>query len=936
MNGQDILSEILPLAKVLEGEVKSWRDQGYQGATQTTATLLNYWFNRDITSQERFYPCQQRAIETVIYCHEILGITSLRDMYYKLCPEVLAARQRVKEEVENTLFSKYCLKMATGSGKTWVLQALIVWQYFNFINREKPGKYTNNFIIVTPGKEVLNRILDAFKGKQDPITGVRNPSTRDLEMSLFMPQTQEWKGRFNLLEKILEPEDIKLNMNLPEDGFIYITNWQQFRLKERQNSVYDRTIGNIEEPLRGEIILNFLENYNNLIIMNDEAHHVHGQPNQDNEYLVWREFINRLYEKLEEKYRDKKLFLQIDFSATPFYGSRENRKYFPHIVYDYPLISAINDMLVKQLFLEERQSVNQELERLDFRAEREGGRRGKVIGLSYGQKMMIEIGRLKLEQLHKEFKEKKIDKKPVMMILCEETEVAYLVYNYILSLPSNLTGQNYQRKEVMVIYSGMEEEKFGYTEEEAQKMLYKVDDNNDPLKIVISVLKLREGFDRKNISVIVVLRAAEADLLLEQIVGRGLRLMFPQEEYPQFWEEKKEAVNAIKANQIPQSSLDFLFIVEHPRFRQFYEELRNEGYNIGSGDTERVRSTGSIIPVEVIPQRIKDYDLYWPQQIFEQSKTIDFSQINISSLPKYNIDFNALKTQLRNVLIGDRHLPTEKIAKVWKLKNEFFDYNLFLSEISKAIATEGKEQLLTGYLSEIAKIVDEYVSKYLFGQEIDFTQKENYCVLNWVEIWDFVKREVRNKIVALLGEPKYVYTGKWRHLSEVERIYLRDNYKVEVKKCIYSFIGFSIVGGGFEKKFIENVLETSPEVLSFCKLQRTHPLRIPYRDETGIQREYEIDFIVKTQDCMYLVETKSDRDLELEITGLKAKAASVWCINASQVSVPSEINQPQKWEYLLIGESLFNANPYGSFSMFITEGKFLAQSVIRRFEEKIF
>ncbi|MFI5449942.1 MAG: hypothetical protein ACHQ03_09310 [Candidatus Bathyarchaeia archaeon] len=99
--------------------------------------------------------------------------------------------------------------------------------------------------------------------------------------------------------------------------------------------------------------------------------------------------------------------------------------------------------------------------------------------------------------------------------------------------------------------------------EDARLRLNKIDDNNDSLNTVVSVLMLREGFDRKNICVIVVLRAAEADLLLEQIVGRGLRLMFPPYENEAIWQEKVEALEQIKANKPPNSSFDFLFIVEH-------------------------------------------------------------------------------------------------------------------------------------------------------------------------------------------------------------------------------------------------------------------------------------------------------------------------------------------------------------------------------------
>ena len=79
-----------------------------------------------------------------------------------------------------------------------------------------------------------------------------------------------------------------------------------------------------------------------LVLMNDEAHHVHsGRTTATNEELVWRKFIKVLHAKLEQRHsKDKGLFVQYDFSATPFFGSDYQKKYFGHIVYDYDLISV--------------------------------------------------------------------------------------------------------------------------------------------------------------------------------------------------------------------------------------------------------------------------------------------------------------------------------------------------------------------------------------------------------------------------------------------------------------------------------------------------------------------------------------------------------------------------------------------------------------------
>ncbi|MDI6752078.1 MAG: DEAD/DEAH box helicase family protein [bacterium] len=343
------------LARALESEVQAWVDQGWHGVTQTTLELFNYWFSRDEDTPEQFYPCQRRAIETIVYCHEILQAKTLQQLFERIAPEAPLLHLPLKQEIESIDFPKYALKMATGSGKTWVLAALLVWQYFNKINNERPGDYSYRFLVVTPGHEVLNRLLDSFKGKRDPKTGNRNPEASDYKRPLFMPEGANWRERFHL--EILEPTDVKSNATPPDGPFVFITNWQQFRLKTGAQDLWAQYTGeDVEEMPRGEIILDFLSQYSDLVIMNDEAHHVHGKKSARGEELVWRQFMNLLQERFRESHNNFGPFLQIDYSATPFYGSAEKKEYFPHIIYDYELKTAMQDMLVKQLFLEDRQS----------------------------------------------------------------------------------------------------------------------------------------------------------------------------------------------------------------------------------------------------------------------------------------------------------------------------------------------------------------------------------------------------------------------------------------------------------------------------------------------------------------------------------------------------------------------------------------------------
>jgi type III restriction enzyme len=516
-----------------------------------------------------------------------------------------------------------------------------------------------------------------------------------------------------------------------------------------------------------------------------------------------------------------------------------------------------------------------------------------------------------------------------MMVLCEETAVARMVKQHFQSV-TDARNVSYDDNKVMEIHTELKEEELKL----ARRKLDRIDDNKDPLNVVISVLMLREGFDRKNISVIVVLRATEADLLLEQIVGRGLRLMFPRTESDSIWQSKMEALEDIKNNKIPRSSFDFLFIVEHPRFERFYQNLRNNGYLIGVGDTSSIKATGDIIPIDAIPTRISNYDVAWPLQIFEQGSFPDLSLIDVSKLSPYSTltSFSDLRDSLGKMVIQEVHYETGKRTKTWKFDTNVFNYNMFLAKAAHAVAEEGKTTILSGHFAEIALIIDEYVSKYLFQDEINFEDSRNCIVLNYILIFNFIIEQVRKAILLRLGEMKYEYIGRWRKLSDVPRLMLRGKNSIETWKAIYPRQGFSAKGGGFEKCFMDNVLEQSSEVLSYAKLDKRHALLIPYRDEYGILREYEVDFVIKTNDKMYLVETKADKDLYEATVLLKAKAAHTWCLNASRVSPIEDMLQPKDWEYLVLSEGLFKANSGLGFDMFVPLCKELRNRMIERFD----
>jgi type III restriction enzyme len=168
---------------------------------------------------------------------------------------------------------------------------------------------------------------------------------------------------------------------------------------------------------------------------------------------------------------------------------------------------------------------------------------------------------------------------------------------------------------------------------------------------------------------------------------------------------------------------------------------------------------------------------------------------------------------------------------------------------------------------------------------------------------------LRARIIELLGQPLYeIRRGSWRRISDLVRINVREQSSVISNRSIYPRMPVSTRFGGLERKFMETTLEGSPAVLAWCKLQRKHNLLIAYRDVSGLLRNYEVDFIVRTADRCYIIETKADRDLTHATVGIKAKAARGWCEQISGIEPPADLPQPSQWEYLLLSESGYAAN----------------------------
>jgi type III restriction enzyme len=316
----------------VRARVKQWRDLGDQrfaSVTRTTAQLLQYWTRPD--RDKKLFFCQIEALETLIYLTEVAknqGDTWIENEL-----------RRANEDANPLLYRVAC-KMATGSGKTVVMAMLIAWQTLNKLANPQNAKFTDAFLIVTPGITIRDRLRVLFPNDSD-----------------------------NYYRKL----DIVPSDQLPDlcKAKVLVTNFHAFKPREHTSA------GKLTKSLltgSGDAPSPFTEtpdqmvrrvcrelgNKKNILVINDEAHHCYRRRAGGEEVkLVGDE--RKEAEKREEEARvwisgleavQAKLGIKtvFDLSATPFFlrGSGYSEgTLFPWVVSDFSLIDAIESGIVK-------------------------------------------------------------------------------------------------------------------------------------------------------------------------------------------------------------------------------------------------------------------------------------------------------------------------------------------------------------------------------------------------------------------------------------------------------------------------------------------------------------------------------------------------------------------------------------------------------------
>lgn len=329
----------------LRKEVGRWRNNNYSNVTsRVTNELLNFWFiNKERHAIRKLFFAQREAIETAIWINEIAGKSNAGQ---KILNDLKAA-QTVSENKDNNL-PRIAFKMATGTGKTVVMAAIILYHYFNRTEYRNDTSYADNFLIVAPGITIKDRLGVLF-------VDTYNKNPRDIQdyyhIRGLVPASYE-KSLPNLNSKIVitnyhafERRSLQGNKKSPFDGKVD-AGGNKVSETENFNQMIKRVIGKFKKGSR-------------LLIINDEAHHCYlpkakgqkteGENTQEENAraAVWFTGIS----EMSKKFKVRSVY---DLSATPYFLTGSGYlpySLFPWVVSDYGLIESIESGLVKIPFM---------------------------------------------------------------------------------------------------------------------------------------------------------------------------------------------------------------------------------------------------------------------------------------------------------------------------------------------------------------------------------------------------------------------------------------------------------------------------------------------------------------------------------------------------------------------------------------------------------
>ena len=421
-------------------------------------------------------------------------------------------------------FPSLCFALATGVGKTRLMGAFISYLYLDH--------GIANFFVLAPNLTIYNKLIADF-----------TPNTpkyvfKGIAEFAVHPPTVVTGDTYESGIGVREAYRKQYAM-FPELDGVHINIFNISKINSEVRGGKSPRIKRLSEYI-GESYFDYLAGLPDLVLLMDESHRYRASAGV--------RAINEL-----------KPILGLELTATPFVESGRGAIPFKNVIYDYPLGKAMADGFVKEPAVVTRKNFNpagmsaEEIERLKL----EDGIR------------LHESVKVELETYARESGNPIV--KPFLLVIARDTTHAAQLLQLIQS--DGFFEGRYRDKAIQVDSS-----QTGKAEEEMIERLLKVEQSDEPTEIVIHVNMLKEGWDVTNLYTIVPLRAANARILIEQSIGRGLRLPFG----------KRTGVMAV----------DRLNIVAHDKFQEIIDEanrpdsaIRLQAVVLDEADLDRKTAT---------------------------------------------------------------------------------------------------------------------------------------------------------------------------------------------------------------------------------------------------------------------------------------------------------------------------------------------------------
>ena len=859
-----------PLVANIRAEVHDWRASGYVGASTTSQALLRWWFESEHVQQRadgtiepfRWYFAQREAVESVIW---LFDVRQARDKFDLMRFDASGA---VSAGMFPEDWPRYVVKMATGAGKTKVLSLLIAWSYFHKLY-EAHSTLARNFLLIAPNIIVLDRLRTDFDGLRiffsDPV----------------LPDNgwagQNWRDDFQMTVHL--QDDVRIGR---ETGNLFLTNIHRVYLGKISEPTLDddnladyflqpfgeRPSGKTTDSKTdlGELIRDIDE----LAVFNDEAHHIHD------ERMAWFGSIRDIHHRMLQK--DRRLALQVDVTATPRHN---NGAIFVQTVSDYPLVEAIHQGVVKHPVLPDASSRARLQEQPS----------------AFFHEKYADYLALGVEEWRKSYADHlRLGKKAVLFVMVDDTRNCDDVGAHLERTCPELAGavlviHTKRNGEIAESATGKDKEELEALRREANH----IDSWDSKYKAIVSVLMLKEGWDVRNVTTIVGLRAyaAASNILPEQTLGRGLRRMY-------FGSDTPETVSVLGT----------------PAFMEFVESIQSEGVELehvpmGGGST---REDSLVVEIDTAnPNKdIEALDIALPRLSRRfQRHYKNLEALDALTLPHAQLvlkPFTPAETReivFKTMLDGQtHHTMTLEGAGAGDGRSVIA---FFARQLLKDLRLVGGYELLYGQ-------VKTFVRERLFGgPPVDIDDAVVLRNLSESAAAERVFSTFKVAINALTVQD----SGSSRiedfiRLRDVRPFRTQHRDWLPTQRSVFNRIVGEANAGGLELRFAR-FLDQAEGVASFAKNYLAVGFKLDYVKSDGELSTYTPDFLVKsTEGDVWIIETKGREELDLP---RKMSRLAQWCEDAN---LASATQGGPAYRFAYVDQERFDRHPPASLAELVT------------------